>query len=46
MSHFLLALAVLGGAIVVALEAWRLERGAGRLNLPVGLTAAWATSTP
>ena len=34
MSHFLLALAVLGGAVVVALEAWRLERGAGRLDLP------------
>jgi heme a synthase len=35
MSHFLLALAVLGGAIIVALEAWRLERGPGRLDLPL-----------
>jgi cytochrome c oxidase assembly protein subunit 15 len=37
MSHFLLALVVLGGAVVVALEAWRLDRGAGRLELPTWL---------
>ena len=37
MSHFLLALAVLGGAVVLALEAWRRERGAGILELPLAL---------
>ena len=29
MSHFLLAIAVLAAAVVVAVEAWRLDRGAG-----------------
>ena len=54
MSHFLLALAVLGGAVVVALEGWRRERGAGVLELShalrrlalvlVAATAALVTS--
>src|SRR6185503_20407159 len=29
MSHFLLAIAVLAAAVVVAVEAWRVDRGAG-----------------
>ncbi len=29
MSHFLLAIAVLAAAVVVAIEAWRVDRGAG-----------------
>jgi cytochrome c oxidase assembly protein subunit 15 len=31
MSHFLLAIAVLAAAVVVAVEAWRVDRGAGPL---------------
>jgi heme a synthase len=34
MVHFLLALAVLAGAVVVALEAWRLDRGTGLPAVP------------
>lgn len=37
MSHFLLALLVLGGAVVVALEALGLERGSGRTTVPAEL---------
>ena len=47
MSHFLLALVVLGGAVVVAVEAWHAERGGGSASLPspirrLGLVAAGA----
>lgn len=38
--HFLLALLALGGAIVVAFEAWREERGGAALSFPVELR--WA----
>jgi heme a synthase len=34
MSHFLLALVVLGGAVVVAIEAWGLAGGRGELGVP------------
>jgi heme a synthase len=34
MSHFLLALVVLGGAVVVAIEAWGLAAGRADLGLP------------
>jgi heme a synthase len=34
MSHFLLALVVLGGAVVVAIEAWGLAAGRGDLAVP------------
>jgi cytochrome c oxidase assembly protein subunit 15 len=37
MAHFLLALVVLGGAVVVALEALGLERGRAPMSLPVEL---------
>jgi cytochrome c oxidase assembly protein subunit 15 len=47
MSHFLLALIVLGGAVVVALEAWCLSAGRAELGLPkelrrLGLVVAGA----
>jgi heme a synthase len=47
MSHFLLALVVLGGAVVVAVEAWCLAAGRADLGLPkelrrLGLVAAGA----
>jgi cytochrome c oxidase assembly protein subunit 15 len=47
MSHFLLALVVLGGAVVVALEAWCLSAGRAELGLPkelrrLGLVVAGA----
>jgi heme a synthase len=34
MSHFLLALVVLGGAVVVAIDAWGLSAGRANLDLP------------
>jgi cytochrome c oxidase assembly protein subunit 15 len=34
MSHFLLAIAVLAAAVVVAVEAWRVDRGAGAPFVP------------
>src|ERR671914_1737558 len=34
MSHFLLALVVLGGAVVLAVEAWALASGRAELGLP------------
>jgi cytochrome c oxidase assembly protein subunit 15 len=40
MTHFLLALAVLAGAVVVGLEAWRIDRPSGRRRVP--RLAAWA----
>lgn len=47
MSHFLLALVVLGGAVVVAVEAWHAARSGGSAPLPspvrrLGLVAAAA----
>jgi heme a synthase len=47
MSHFLLALVVLGGAVVVAVEAWGLAAGRVQLGLPkelrrLGLVVAGA----
>ena len=47
MSHFLLALVVLGGAVVVAIEAWGLAAGRADLGLPkelrrLGVVAAAA----
>ena len=47
MSHFLLALAVLAGAVVVAVEAWHVQRGGGTSAVPatirrLGLVAAGA----
>jgi cytochrome c oxidase assembly protein subunit 15 len=39
-AHFLLALVVLAGAVVVAVEAFRLERGAGRVDAPGWLRRA------
>ncbi|MGH3104144.1 MAG: COX15/CtaA family protein [Gaiellaceae bacterium] len=40
MSHFLLALLVLAGAVVVALEAWGLDRGRAAPLVPVELRRA------
>jgi heme a synthase len=46
LTHFVLALVVLAGAVVVALEAWRLERGAASLEpLPGRLRAAGVALT-